>query len=353
MFTRFPNYMLLFDHNGSTFLQGIVTAMMNEKLNLYKKVEGIKLLQNIIKRFKGLDVESQGNFYGANADGILSGVNYILDGPQVDQKNETREIRAIRLKPILQFSKDYLLVLRQHVEANHNGQWNASTVASPLAITNFIKIMKSESVTALSNSPRVAKLIQEIRSIIEAITINPKDFNESQSSKSKPAKGKAVTSEKAVELNAAVQAKPAKGKAATSEKAEEPKAVVAAVAKPVKGKAVTSEKAEEPKAVVEAAAKPKAKGKGKEANIETVNEPIAPEVPVDTAVKSKTPKRKAAVTSEPVEEPKTKGKAAIDKSEDTEEPVEAKVSNSKSAKQIVKAKSPDVSSRTRSKKPKN
>jgi hypothetical protein len=71
MFTRFPSFMLTFDHAGVTFLHGIVGAMVNEKLNLYKKVEGIKLLMNVIKRFKGLEVESQSCFYQQNADGII------------------------------------------------------------------------------------------------------------------------------------------------------------------------------------------------------------------------------------------------------------------------------------------
>ena len=117
----------------------------------------------------------------------------------MDQKSETREIRAIRLKPILQFSKDYLLILKQYVETSQKGLWNSNTIASPVPLTNFIKIMKSESVTSLSNSPRVAKLIQDIRAIVEVITINPKDFTDSQAGKTKAVKGKAAVSEKTEE----------------------------------------------------------------------------------------------------------------------------------------------------------
>ncbi len=377
MFTRFPSFMLTFDHAGVTFLHGIVGAMVNEKLNLYKKVEGIKLLMNVIKRFKGLEVESQSCFYQQNADGIISGVNYILDGgPQVDQKSETREIRAIRLKPILQFSKDYLLILKQYVETSQKGLWNSNTIASPIPLTNFIKIMKSESVTSLSNSPRVAKLIQDIRAIVEVITINPKDFTDSQVGKTKAVKGKAAVSEKTEEPKAAVdtasKAKAVKGKAAaTVEAAEEPKVTAvqaAGKAKAVKGKAAAIvEVAEEPKvAAVEATVKTK---KGKTVTIET---PEEPKVVVETAVKptKAAAKGKAAVTVETPEEPKkveetpakptkaaAKGKATAS-AEPVEEPnvvVETAVKPTKATKgkAVEKAKSPDVSSRTRSKKPKN
>ena len=179
--------------------------------------------------------------------------------------------------------------------------------------------MKSESVTSLSNSPRVAKLIQDIRAIVEVITINLKDFTDSQAGKTKAVKGKAAVSEKTEEPKAAVdtasKAKAVKGKAAaTVEAAEEPKvASVEATAKTKKGKTVTIETPEEPKAVVETAVKPtKAAAKGKAAV--TIETPEEPKVVVETAVKP----TKAA-----------KGKA------------------------VEKAKSPDVSSRTRSKKPKN
>ena len=71
----------------------------------------------------------------------------------------------------MQFSKDYLLILKQYVETSQKGLWNSNTISSPVPLTNFIKIMKSESVTSLSNSPRVAKLIQDIRAIVVAIVI--------------------------------------------------------------------------------------------------------------------------------------------------------------------------------------